>query len=210
MSYPSSGLVYPQFSLTADETSHVAPAVSLSVPSQQLPVVYTKTTVTTDDLEEFTVTGYDQVHQELIAAGEMTGNTVEIPVGTEYYPMSDDEGGELSAGVRPDPLHEGRPQGKLQRHAGIGYELVQALDVPVLQMVEQLPDVHHFFAACLPVVAEQVIDVPKIILENIPTRHATGGTAGGSADDRTLLFLAADYGAARRHSSSWWWWASWT
>ena len=35
VSYPSSGLVDPQFSLTADETSHVAPAVTLSVPSQQ-------------------------------------------------------------------------------------------------------------------------------------------------------------------------------
>ena len=85
--------------------------------------------------------------------------------------MTDDESGELSAGVRPAPLEEGRPQGKLQRHAGIGYELVQALDAPVLQMVEQLPDVHHFFATCLPVVAEQVIDVPKIILENIPSRR---------------------------------------
>ena len=69
------------------------------------------------------------------------------------------------------PLEEGRPQGKLQRHAGIGHELVQALDAPVLQMVEQLPDVHHFFATCLPLVAEQVIDVPKIILENIPSRR---------------------------------------
>ena len=38
-------------------------------------------------------------------------------------------------------------------------------------MVEQLPDVHHFFATCLPVVAEQVIDVPKILLENIPSRR---------------------------------------
>ena len=171
VSYPSSGLVDPQFSLTADETSHVAPAVTLSVPSQQLPFVYTTTTVTTDDLEEFTEPVYDQVHQEQIAAGEMSENIVEIPVVTEYFPMTDDEGGELSAGVRPAPLEEGRPQGKLQRQAGIGYKLVQALDAPVLQMVEQLPDVHHFFATCLPVVAEQVIDVPKIILENIPSRR---------------------------------------
>ena len=59
----------------------------------------------------------------------------------------------------------------MQRHAGIGYELVQVLDAPVLQTVEQLPDVHHFFATCLPVVAEQVIDVPKIILELIPLRR---------------------------------------
>ena len=53
--------------------------------------------------------------------------------------------------------------GKLQRHAGIGYEIVQSLDVLVLQMVEQLPNVTQFFAACLPVVAEQVIKVPKIV-----------------------------------------------
>ena len=111
---------------------------------------------------EFTEPGFNQVHHEQIVA---------IPVVTEYYPMTDDEGGELSAGVRPASLEEGRPQGKLQRRAGIGYELVQALDAPVLQMVEQLPDVHHFFATCLPVVAEQVIDVPKIILVNIPSRR---------------------------------------
>ena len=113
-------------------------------------------------VEEFTEPGFNQVHHEQIAA---------IPVVTEYFPMTDDEGVELSAGVRPAPLEEGRLQGKLQRHAGIGYELVQALDAPVLQMVEQLPDVHLFFATCLPVVAEQVIDVPKIILENIPSRR---------------------------------------
>ena len=171
VSSPSSGLLDPQFSLTADETSHVAPAVTPPVPSQQLLFVYTKTTVTTDFLEEFTAPVYDQVLQELITAGEMPENIVEIPVVTEYFPMTDDEGVELSAGVRPAPLEERRPQGKLQRHAGIGYELVQALDAVVLQMVEQLPDVHHFFATCLPVVAEQVVDVPKIILENIPTRR---------------------------------------
>ena len=43
VSFPSSGLVDPQFSLTADETSHVAP--------------------------EFSEPVYDQVHQEQIAAG---------------------------------------------------------------------------------------------------------------------------------------------
>ena len=54
-------------------------------------------------------------------------------------------------------------QGKLQRHAGIGYEIVQSLDALVLQVVEQLPNVTHFFAAHLPVVAEPVIEVPKIL-----------------------------------------------
>ena len=78
---------------------------------------------------------------------------------TECYPLTDDEGGELSAGVRLAPP-EGRLQGKLQWHAGIGYEIVQSLDVPVPQMVEQLPNISQFFAAQLPVVAEPVIEVP--------------------------------------------------
>ena len=51
-------------------------------------------------------------------------------------------------GERPAALSESWPQGQVQRHAGIGYELVQAFDAPVLQMVEQLPDVHHVFATC--------------------------------------------------------------
>ena len=85
--------------------------------------------------------------------------------------MTDDEGGELSAGVRPALLEEGRQQGKLQQHAGIGYEIVQNLNVPVLQMVEQLPNVLRFFLTRWPVgseqvwnfaVHEQVVDVPKI------------------------------------------------
>ena len=39
---------------------------------------------------------------------------------TVYYLLTDDEGGELAAGVRPTPLAERRPQGKVQRHAGGG------------------------------------------------------------------------------------------
>ena len=49
----------------------------------------------------------------------------------------------------------------MQRHSGIGYEIVN-LGVLVLQMVEQLPNVLRFFATRLSVVSEQVIDVPKI------------------------------------------------
>ena len=67
------------------------------------------------------------------------------------------------------PQH-GRGRLQVERHSGIGYELVPALDAPVLQMAEQLPDVLQFFATCLPVVAEQVINVPKISFEDIPTR----------------------------------------
>ena len=87
----------------------------------------------------------------------------------EYYELSSDDGrptrGELLAA-----LSEPWPQGKIEGHAGIAYELVQALDAPVLQMVEQLPNVLQFFLTRWPVGAEQVwncearqvIDVPKI------------------------------------------------
>ena len=69
------------------------------------------------------------------------------------------------------PIEEERPQGKLQRHAGIGYEIVQNFDVPVPQMVEQLPNIVQFFAA-LSLVPEQVIDVPKILPHDVPMRRS--------------------------------------
>ena len=108
----------------------------------------------------------------------------------EYYGLSSDDG-RPTGSERPGALLEPWPQGKLQRHAGIGYELVQALDAPVLQMVEQLPDVHRFFASCLPVVADQVIDVPKIILENIPSRRLCREPqlAGQLVEVPTILYL---------------------
>ena len=78
-----------------------------------------------------------------------------------------------------------------------GTRLVQALDAPVLQTVEQLPNVVQFFAAQLTVVAEQVIDVPQDHPRERPfatlvSRAAAGGTAGGSADDPdSSIFLDA-------------------
>ena len=108
VSFPSSGLVDPQFSLTVDETSHVAPAVSLSVPSQQLPFVYTTTTVITDDLEEFSAPVNDQVHQEQIAASEMPENIADIPVVHE----------QVIVGLRPERLVDARgPQRGLESAA---------------------------------------------------------------------------------------------
>ena len=47
--------------------------------------------------------------------------------------------------------------------------LVPLLDDPVPQMVEQLPDVLRFFDLLLPV-PEQVIEVPKILLDDVPVR----------------------------------------
>ena len=43
-------------------------------------------------------------------------------------------------GMRPGVLQDPAPQGRVGQHSGIGYELVLALDVPVLHMVEQPVD----------------------------------------------------------------------
>ena len=87
----------------------------------------------------------------------------------EYYELSSDDG-RPTVRERPAALLEPLPREKLQRHAGTGYEVVQSLDVPVLQVVEQLPNIVQFFAAHLPVVAELVIEVPKILPDRVPQR----------------------------------------
>ena len=92
--------------------------------------------------------------------GQRTVTSTEVGPA-DYFELSSDDG-RPTGGERPAALLEPRPRGKVQWHAGIGYEIVQNLDVPVLQVVEQLPDVLQFFATCLPVVAEHVIEVPKI------------------------------------------------
>ena len=76
-------------------------------------------------------------------------------------------------GTRPAPLVEVRPQGAMMQHSGIGsIELLQALDVPVLQLVEQPVEVAIFFRLSLPAVAEQVIDVPKLALPSCVVQRA--------------------------------------
>ena len=47
--------------------------------------------------------------------------------------------------------------------------MVQILDAPVSQTVEQLPDVLRFFDRLMSV-PEQVIEVPKILPEGVPVR----------------------------------------
>ena len=88
----------------------------------------------------------------------------------EYFELSSDDG-RPTGGERPAALLEPWPQGKTERHDGIAYELVLALDAPVLQTVEQLPNVVQFFATQLPVVAEPVIEVPKILPHDVPPRR---------------------------------------
>ena len=53
--------------------------------------------------------------------------------------------------------------------------MVQILDIPVPQMVEQLADIMRFFDTLLPV-PEQVIEVPKILLDEVPVRTAVRDT----------------------------------
>ena len=88
-------------------------------------------------------------------------------------PMVLDEGGALAAGGLPAPLSEvaGRHL-RVERHCGVGFELVLALDVPVLQMVEQPVEVDTFFRLSLPAVVEQVIDVPKLALPGCAVQRA--------------------------------------
>ena len=88
----------------------------------------------------------------------------------EYYKLSSDDG-RPTEGEGPAALLEPWPQEKLLRHAGIGYEIVQSLDVPVPQMGEQLPNIVQFFAAHLPVVVEPVIEVLKILPHDVPPRR---------------------------------------
>ena len=53
--------------------------------------------------------------------------------------------------------------------------LVPFLDDPAPQMVDQLQDIMRFFDTLLPV-PQQVIEVPKILLDDVPVRTDVRGT----------------------------------
>ena len=76
------------------------------------------------------------------------------------------------AGEHPGVLKEPEVQGRIGQHSGIGFELVRALDVPVLQMVEQPVEVDTFFRNFVPAVAEQVIEVPMLALPGCAVQRA--------------------------------------
>ena len=89
---------------------------------------------------------------------------------------------EDTAGMRPGVLAEPRPQERVQRHTMehivdfvCSAPTVQILDAPVPQTVEQLPDVLRFFDR-LSTFPEQVIEVPKIISEDVPMRAVLRAT----------------------------------
>ena len=85
--------------------------------------------------------------------------------GTEFFDVFDEELG----GGRPPPLPEvAGPQARVLRRTV--EPIIESFDALVPQMVDQAAEVVRFFAS-LPVVAEQVIEVPTIILEDpIPQR----------------------------------------
>ena len=89
-----------------------------------------------------------------------------VPKGTE-------QGQERRRGTRctTRPRSGGAsPQGRVLRHV-VGHLPLPALDVPVPQLVDQLPDIVQFFRALSrdPV---QVIEVPKILPFDVPLRAA--------------------------------------
>ena len=99
--------------------------------------------------------------------------------GTEYFELSDEDV-VPARGSRPPCL--GEPRGPQERdlprtveQIAVYAPMVQILDAPVPQLVEQLPDVLRFFDLLLPV-PEQVIEVPKILLDDVPARTVVRDT----------------------------------
>ena len=95
-----------------------------------------------------------------------------------FFELSD----EGTTGLRPGVLAEPRPQERVQRHTMEHIAdlvccapMVQILDAPVPQTVEQLPDVLQFFGT-LTTDPEQVIEVPKILPEDVPMRAVLRAT----------------------------------
>ena len=101
--------------------------------------------------------------------GHVPENTTSQTSGTEQFSLDVED--EPASEWRPDRLAGVRPREKIQR-----LTVEQTIDAPLLLtldpaplIVEQLADVLQFVDALVPV-AEKVIEVPKIILENIPVR----------------------------------------
>ena len=91
--------------------------------------------------------------------------------GTEYFSLDVED--VPDTGTRPDRLAGVRQHERVQQHFEDQFvdtaSALPILGVPVPLMGEQLVDVLQFFDSLRPV-AEQVIEVPKIIIERIPPR----------------------------------------
>ena len=117
--------------------------------------------------------------------------------------------GRPTGGERPAALLEPSPQGKTERHDGIAYELVLALDAPVLQMVEQMPNGHAVAGGCRAgyrsaedlarrlcrdtQVVEQLVEVPTIVswslLQRIMAQNVGFPVPGGGRSAGLQGFL---------------------
>ena len=73
--------------------------------------------------------------------------------------------------------------------------MVQILDTPVPQMVEQLPDVMRFFDTLLPV-PEQAFEVPKVVLDDVPVRTSVCDTQ--LVEQRVEVPTIISYSSLRR------------
>ena len=114
--------------------------------------------------------------------------------GTEYYALSDED--EVPArGSRPPCL--GEPRGPQERdqlrtveQIAVYAPVVQILDAPVAQMVEQLPNLVQFFDILRPD-PEPVIAVPKILPHDVPPRRLCRDTqlAEQLAEVPTILYF---------------------
>ena len=87
---------------------------------------------------------------------------------------------EEPGGTRPDRLPTlSGPQERVLRRTVQQIVCVvpslPTLDDPASQMVEQLPNITHFFDTLMPD-PEQVIEVPKILPDDVPFRKAVGDT----------------------------------
>ena len=87
-----------------------------------------------------------------------------------------------AAGLRPRVLAEPRPQERVQRHTVEHIvdlvrvaPIAQILNAPVPQMVEQLPNFTQFFDTLM-TDPDQVIEVPKILPDDVPMRTAVRDT----------------------------------
>ena len=94
----------------------------------------------------------------------------------------------LHGHVPEAPLLQGRFLRHVVEHLSELAPLVQILDVPVPQMVDQSPDIEQFFRA-LSTDPEQVIEVPKILPFDVPMRAAVHVTqlAGQLVEVPTII-----------------------
>ena len=113
---------------------------------------------------------------------ELHGDDPEHPTPQpELFSLYDEEPG----GGRPEAFVEPRPQERVQRHT-VEHStdlvrvapMVQILDALVPQTGEQLPHILSFFGALMPD-TDQVIEVPKILLDDVPVRAAERDTQLG-------------------------------